>query len=76
VKLISRALTSDNYTEKEGTMVEPTKDKEGTTTTKGKTGKRKWLSRIGTFLMMGGWMLVVIVVFGIVIAVSILTKGC
>jgi len=35
-------------------MVEPTKEKEGTTPTKGKTGKRKWLGRIGTFLLMGG----------------------
>ena len=57
-------------------MIEPTEEKEGITTTKQKTGKRKWLGRIGTFLMMGGWILILAVVFGIVIAVSILTKGC
>jgi len=57
-------------------VIEPTEEKEGITTTKQKTGKRKWLGRIGTFLMMGGWILILAVVFGIVIAVSILTKGC
>ena len=57
-------------------MVEPTKEKEGTTPTKEKTGKRKWLGRIGTFLMMGGWLLVVVVVFGLYVAILILTKGC
>jgi len=57
-------------------MVEPTKEKEGITPTKEKTGKRKWLGRIGTFLMMGGWLLVVVVVFGLYVAILILTKGC
>ena len=56
---------------KEETMA----DKEGTTT-KEKTGKRKWLSRIGTFLLMGGWILVLIVGVGIATAISVLVKGC
>ncbi len=37
---------------------------------------KKWLGRIGTFMIMGGWLLTVILVVGIVIAVSVLTKGC
>ena len=41
-----------------------------------KTAKQKWLGRIGNFMMMGGWLLIVAVVLGIVIAVSILSKGC
>jgi len=57
-------------------MVEPTKDKEGTTTTKGKTGKRKWLDRFVTFLTMGGFILILFLGVGIFIAISILTKGC
>ncbi|MDO8568899.1 MAG: hypothetical protein Q7R57_09350 [Dehalococcoidales bacterium] len=36
--------------------------------------KRKWLGRIGTFLMMGGWLLVVVLVLGIIVLVSVLTK--
>ena len=56
-------------------MVEPTKEKEETTVSK-KKGWRKWLGRIGTFMMMGGWILTLILVLGIVIAVSVLTKGC
>jgi uncharacterized membrane protein len=65
----------ESYT-KEGTMVEPTKDKEGTTTTKGKTGKRKWLDRFVTFLSMGGFILIIFLIVAIWIAISILTKGC
>ncbi len=37
----------------------------------GKTG-RKWLRRFGTFLMMGGWLLILILGMGIFIAISIL----
>ncbi len=55
-------------------MTAQSKENEKATTTKGKTGKRKWLSRFGTFLMMGGWPLILVVVLGIVIAVSILAK--
>jgi hypothetical protein len=57
-------------------MVEPTKEKEVTTPTKEKTGKRKWLGRFVTFLMYGGWILIAILALGITIAVSVLTKGC
>jgi hypothetical protein len=62
---------SINLVGKEETMAE----KEGTTT-KEKTGKRKWLGRIGTFLMMGGWILVLIVGVGIAFAISFLFQGC
>jgi len=55
-------------------MVKPTKDKERTTTEK--TGKRKWLGRLGTFLIMGGWIIILVLVVGIWITVAILTKGC
>jgi len=57
-------------------MVEPTKEKEKTTATKEKTGKRKWLSRLGNFMMYGGFLLVIVLVVAIWIAVSILTQGC
>jgi hypothetical protein len=57
-------------------MVEPTKEKEGTTPTKEETGKRKWRGRFVNFLFMGGWILIVIVVFGIIVAIFILTNGC
>ena len=56
-------------------MVETPKEKE-TVTVSQKKGGRKWLGRFGTFMMYGGWILVMIVVLGIVIAVSALTKGC
>lgn len=49
--------------------------KEGITT-EGKTGKRKWLNRIGNFMMMGGFLLVIVVGVGIAIAISILFEGC
>jgi hypothetical protein len=76
VKLISRALTSDNYTEKEKAMERPTKDQRETPVTEEKKGKRKWGSRIFNFLAMGGFMLVIFLGVGIFIAISILTKGC
>lgn len=34
----------------------------------------KWLKRLGNFMMMGGFMLVIILVLAIIIAVSVLTK--
>ena len=56
------------------------KIKEGAITevgvTKEKTATHKWLGRIGNFMMMGGFILVLILGVGIVIAISILTKGC
>ena len=52
---------------------EAMQEKEGTTTKEVKA-KRKWLSRIGTFLMMGGWLLILFLGVGIFIAIS--AKGC
>jgi len=49
-------------------MVEPTKEKEETTVSK-KKGWRKWLGRFGTFLMYGGWILLVVIILVIVLAV-------
>lgn len=46
------------------------------TTTKEVTAKRKWLNRIGHFMIMGGFFVVIIVALGIAIGVSLLTKGC
>ncbi len=56
------------------------KIKEGAITDVGviheKTTKQKWLGRFGNFMMMGGFILVIFLVLGIVIAVSVLSKGC
>lgn len=35
-----------------------------------KSNTMKWLSRIGHFLMYGGWMLLLVIVVGIIIAAS------
>lgn len=43
---------------------------------KNKTAGQKFLSGFGKFLIMGGFILVIIAVVAIVIAVSLLTKGC
>jgi cell division protein FtsL len=75
VKLISRALTSDNYTEKEKAMENNQRQRE-TPVTEEKKGKRKWLSRIGNFLMMGGFLLVLVLGVVIFILISVLTRGC
>jgi len=40
------------------------------------TASQKWLSGIGSFLMMGGFLLVLIFIVAIVLLISILTKGC
>ena len=55
-------------------MEETVKEKEGTTITEGKKGKRKWLGRVLNFLMYGGWLLVVVVILAIVILISTLGK--
>ena len=55
-------------------MEEAAKEKEGTTITEVKKGKRKWLSRILNFLMFGGWLLVLAVILAIVILISTLSK--
>jgi len=53
---------------------------EGTITEVGviipKTGAAKWLGRFGTFMMMGGFLVVLVLIVGIIIAISILSKGC
>jgi len=53
---------------------EESKEKEAIATGGKKKGKRSFWSAFGTFLMMGGWLLLVIVIMGIVIAVSLLTS--
>lgn len=45
------------------------------TTTKRRSGWAKWGGRIGTFLAMGGWILVVVLGLGIAIGISVLTSG-
>ncbi len=55
-------------------MEEAVKEKEGTTITEVKKGKRKWLGRVLNFLMYGGWLLVVVVILAIVILISTLGK--
>ncbi len=54
-------------------MTTPAKEQDGAVAAKAMSGKRKWLKRIGTFLMMGVWLLVLILVVGIYIAISIWT---
>ena len=54
-------------------MVATTKDKEKITTET--TGKRKWLGRFGNFLFMGGWILIAVVVFIIIVAIYTLANG-
>jgi hypothetical protein len=41
-----------------------------------KTAAQKWLGRIGKFLIMGGFMLVLVIILGLVIGISIAMKNC
>jgi len=50
------------------------KEKEETTIKEEKKGKRKWGSLIFNFLAYGGWLLVVLVVLGIIVLISVLSK--
>ena len=50
------------------------KEQKETTIKEEEKGKRKWSSRLLTFLMYGGWLLVVVFVFGIVILSHFLSK--
>lgn len=50
------------------------KEESGAIVKEEKSGKRKWLSRFVNFLMYGGWLLMVILIFGIIILFSILFK--
>lgn len=63
-----------------GTSILERKINEGTITDVGviikKTGAEKWLSGFGHFLMMGGFLAVIVVILGIYIAITILFKGC
>lgn len=53
------------------TTTETNKEKQETTASKAPP-KHKWLSRIGNFMMMGGFLLVLVVGVAIAIGVSIL----
>ena len=59
---------------KEGAIGESAGEKRETVSEK--KVQRKWLSRVGTFLLMGGSFLVLFAIGGIVIAVSLLTRNC
>lgn len=50
------------------------KEEKETTTREGKKGWAKWGSRILNFLVMGGFILVLVAIVAIVIIISILTK--
>lgn len=50
------------------------KEKKETTIREEKKGKRNWGSLIFHFLAYGGWLLVVVVVLGIIILISVLSK--
>ena len=41
-----------------------------------KTAAQKWLGRVGSFMLMGGFMLVLLLIAGLAIAISILAKNC
>jgi hypothetical protein len=41
-----------------------------------KTTAQKWLCRVGSFMLMGGFMLVLLLIAGLAIAISILAKNC
>jgi hypothetical protein len=63
-----------------GTSLLDKKIKEGAITEVGviqeKTARQKWLGRIGNFMVMGGFILVIFLVVAIIVAVSFLSKGC
>ena len=63
-----------------GTSLLEEKIKKGAITDVGviyeKTATQKWLGRIGKFMMMGGFILVILLIAAIAIGISLLTKGC
>ena len=63
-----------------GASLQERKITEGTITEVGviieKTGVQKWLGRFGTFIMMGGFLVILVLIVGIIVAISILSKGC
>ncbi len=50
------------------------REEEETMMKEGEKGKRKWSSRLLTFLMYGGWLLVFVFAFGIVVLIHFLSK--
>ena len=50
------------------------KEQKETAVKEEKKGKRKWLNRFLNFLMYGGWLLGIVVILGIVILISVLSK--
>jgi hypothetical protein len=67
-------------TESVGTSLLDEKIKKGDITEVGavkeKTAAQKWLGRIGAFMMMGGFMLVLFVIAALIVVISIATKSC
>lgn len=63
-----------------GTSILEEKQKKGDITDLGivieKTAAQKWLGRIGTFMMMGGFMLVLVAIIGIIVGISLAMKSC
>ena len=63
-----------------GTSLLEEKIKKGAITDVGviykKTATQKWLGRIGKFMMMGGFILVLLLIAAIAVAISTLSKGC
>ncbi len=60
---------------REEEMMEKTiKEQKENTVKEEKKGKRKWLSHFLNFLMYGGWLLVIVVILGIIILISVLSK--
>jgi hypothetical protein len=55
-------------------MEAPIKETKETSTKEVKTGWAKWGNRFYNFLAMGGFLVVLVVIVGIVIAISILFK--
>jgi hypothetical protein len=41
-----------------------------------KSGAQKWLSHIGNFMLMGGFLVVLLIVVGLAIGISIAFQGC
>jgi hypothetical protein len=63
-----------------GTSIIEEKIKKGDITEVGivikKTAAQTWLGRIGSFLMMGGFLVVIVVIIGIVMGISLAMKSC
>jgi len=54
----------------------PTEGKSETPATEEKKKKRKRLDRFLTFLSMGGFLVILVAIFGIIMAISLLARGC